>query len=253
MTNIRKASSADLQEVKKWLDEERRTAGPGDFKGFGVNWSVIEATHKEGNLYVVTDSLQAVVGFLADANAGPNIIEICPQHRGKGFARQLMDFAIERARRRGNAVIEIEAAPRSSKPVWQHLGFEFIEGRQGMGGGDFGCMELPLSFAIPPHVTQIPYAVRFFDKARDWDSDVPPFRSYEGMAALVGDGQLQLPRRAICYHPYEEHAYDLVVQIEINGSVVFEDKVKREKAARWGVVCDPSSNYYMDVLTGTWT
>lgn len=142
--DIAVATEADLRELERWLREEMDATG----EGFHCNWDVIERCHRRGILEVFCVN-GAAVAFLCDADTGPAIIEVHPDHRRRGYARALMEKAIQNARARGNSVIEIEFAPPESAPVWERCGFTIRYGVRRNGFAIPGYKLLPRRIALP--------------------------------------------------------------------------------------------------------
>ncbi len=75
-------------------------------------------------VYVAT-SAAGGVGFYALAGAGPTVsldhLWVLPQHIGSGLGRRLFEHALEQARQRGAAYVEIESDP-NAEGFYRHLG-----------------------------------------------------------------------------------------------------------------------------------
>ena len=59
---------------------------------------------------------------------------------------------------------------------------------------------------------------------------------------------LQLPERAICFLPEITYFNDCVVRVAVNGTTLFEDKVKRPEASSIGVNRDVGGIYFLDKI-----
>ncbi len=71
---------------------------------------------------------------------------------------------------------------------------------------------------------------------------------YADEAQLLKDGSLQLPERAICFLPEIRDFVDCVVRVTVNGTTLFEDKVKRPEANSIGVSRDVGGIYFLDKI-----
>jgi GNAT superfamily N-acetyltransferase len=126
MADIRKAEQADFAAVIEWLRAEYEANG--SYEGFYCNQDQIVESFDEGNMYVVVEAGLGLVGFVTEGYAGPDIVEVHPDHRGKGYGRQIAEWIIARARRRDDLVIELECSPETSLPFWEAMGFVKFRG-----------------------------------------------------------------------------------------------------------------------------
>ena len=67
-------------------------------------------------------------------------------------------------------------------------------------------------------------------------------------AQNVAASSLQLPERAICFLPEITYCNDCVVRVAVNGTTLFEDKVKRPEANSIGVNRDVGEIYFLDKI-----
>lgn len=155
---ITPATEALVAEIELWLDEEEATynekysqwvssgyEGDPGISGFMCNWNSTKIRWREGlsSLDVLVKDGRAI-GFLE----GYDILEIHPRERGLGHGRLLAEFMIARARAEDRSVVEIDIAPLTALPFWEHLGFKVFEGRRGSGGGQYVYKTLPRRFAL---------------------------------------------------------------------------------------------------------
>ena len=235
---VRRATSTDLLEIKRWLDEE----GKGSSLGFHNNWNLIEAAHSKRRATVLTLH-DYPIGFYTDGTFAPDIFEIHPAHRHEGLGTKLARHML-RAWRRRASVLEIECAPTESLTFWQRFGFVEYD-KYARGTHAYLILERSHRLGMGPRSK---FSVQFYKPNRDWDRTANAFRIYEGEAELRSDGSFLLPQRAICFHP--EHSdgsrANCVMRVEIDGDLIFEDKVKRERAESLGVQLDTA--YYVDAL-----
>jgi len=122
---MRKATLADLAAIKKWLRAERRRTG----EGFYCNWNCITRSFEYGELFVLpaTRLGHSIVGFICMGDEGPDIVEVQPSKRGMGYGRQIAEWMIARAKRRGKRLIELQCAPFTSLPFWEAMGFTYFK------------------------------------------------------------------------------------------------------------------------------
>jgi len=122
---IKIASSNDLSFIESWLIEEKKKSS-NDFKGFYCNWKVIKSSYEENNLFVLLLNTKAI-GILSLDNFNPNILEIHPDYRGKGYGKRLAEWAVTNAFNNNVNILEIECEPQSSRFFWEKLGFQIFE------------------------------------------------------------------------------------------------------------------------------
>lgn len=238
---IRVATEADLREMKRWLKEEEDATG----EGFHRNWDVIESCHRRGMLEVLRVD-GAAVAFLCDAHKGPDIIEVHPNHRRRGYARALMEKAIQNARARGNSVIEIECAPPESATVWERLGFTIRCGVRRNGNGIPGYMLLPRRIQLPdgPNVT---VSVSFYPEARG-DTSVAPFWTFRGNGVRDDEGAILLPERLIFFDAETQDLGGCHVRIEVDGMHPVITRLNSAGASQLGVEQGDDGVYFLERL-----
>jgi GNAT superfamily N-acetyltransferase len=237
---IRKATRKDLASVETWLRKEREETGGG----FYCNLAVIANAFKREDLAVLAVNGE-VLGFVADAPLGADIVEVRTDARGKGYGRKLAEWAINATYRRGNSVMQGECAPKSSAPFWEKMGFTIVHGRGSASGGIYAYKLLQRQFNLNGG-PRVPFEIAFHTATRSWDKSTKPFREYVGDAELLNDKSLQLPERAICFAPEISNLADCVVRISVNGCELFENKVKRPEAKSLGVCMDRGGIYILD-------
>jgi GNAT superfamily N-acetyltransferase len=240
--SIRKATEKDLVALESWLRAEHEQTG----EGFYCNWGVITEAFKRKDLAVLAAGGD-VLGFVADAPGGADIVEVRPDMRGRGYGRRLAEWVIDGAFRRGNSVIAGECAPASSVPFWTRMGYEISSDRTGPSGGIYAYKLLERRFTLNAG-PRFGFGIAFCPNARDWDKKTKPFREYTGEAEGLKDDSIQLPERAICFAPDIRNTADCVVCITVDGRTLFEDKVKRPEAKSLGVCSDPGGVYFLDKI-----
>lgn len=211
---IRTALEADLREVECWLNAECEATG----EGFHCNWSIIEGCYQDSKLQVLRVD-GSVVAFLCDALKGPDIIEVHPDHRRRGYGRALMNTAIQNAWVRGNSVIEIDCAPPESAAIWERLGFTIRHEVRRNGFAIPGYMLLPRRFTLSGG-PDIEVTVGFYPESRQWEELVKPFWVFSGMGVQIGQTTIQLPERLVFFDPEVQNLADCHVRIEVGGKEV---------------------------------
>lgn len=241
MLRIKQASPEDLQAIKQWLEQERQESG----EGFSCNWGVIEKSFDD--LWVMND--EEIVGFLVKGPCGPDILEIHPGCRGRGNGRKLVEWVIDQYYMDGCSVIEVQCSPETSEPFWRKMGFVIYDNRQSGMPRRCGYKLLERKFDMPQGET-VPFRICFYPREADWDQSIPAFAVYEGNG-IAERGVISLPQRAVCYREGYGSCMDYVVSIEVNGKMIFRDKVKRDEAKACGVYRGKDYVYYIDKINAS--
>lgn len=240
--HIRTTTDVDFEYIRGWLIDENKKTG----EGFLCNISSIEKTHQDAELAAIF--LESYpIGFATLLNSRDNILEIHPDHRNKGYGRLLSNWVEKCFFSRGMSVIEIECSPETSASFWKKMGYTLWDDQLSINSSILGQKELPRKFSLP-NGAPTKFKISFYDQKRDWDISEPAFRVYEGTGSLSPDGLLYLPERAICYKSSIHHRCDCVARIEVNGSLIYEDKVKRAEGATLGILMDKGFEYYIDAI-----
>lgn len=238
---VRKANIDDIVNLKMWLENEFLESGTG----FYGNWSVIEKAAENRMLEVFVKG-DETVAFIADGLGGPDIIEVHPGYRGQGFGRKAAEKALKNAYDRGNALVYIECAPSSSIPFWEKMGFTVVGNAVSISNKNYAYRLLPRKLHMPEG-EPINYSIKLYPEERDWNPNIDPIRHMTGVAHQLGD-IVHLPERAILYDPRIPAPQDGVLSIEVDGINVFEAKIKRPDAAKFGVQIDLDYNFYLDTI-----
>ncbi|MES2433051.1 MAG: GNAT family N-acetyltransferase [Pseudomonadota bacterium] len=238
---IREANKGDLLELHDWLQREYREIN----EGFFSNWNLIEEAFDVGELVVLVVEGQSVA-FLVDGRYGPDIVEVRPDLRGRGFGQIIAEEAIRRAYKRDLSVIKIACAPITSVPFWRKMGFTTVAGRDGRGGGDFAYKILEKDLVQQNGIRGL-FSISLFPEERGYNTNTKPHFTVQGVGSVAGS-VLHLPSRVALFEARTQHSDDMVVRVEINGSCLFEDKLKRPAAAEIGVLSDVGYNYFIDFI-----
>ena len=84
-----------LNEIEKWLIEERRVTG----EGFHCNWSIVERCYKNKTFAIIEEN-ESTIGFACWRNtsrfsAEITILEINPNSRKKGIGRYFVESLLQ--------------------------------------------------------------------------------------------------------------------------------------------------------------
>jgi ribosomal protein S18 acetylase RimI-like enzyme len=111
-----------LQETLRWLKEEEKTTGGG----FYCNRRVISNAFKDSLLHCLLESklvLAFIVLGIHGAESEISIIEVHPEHRGRGFGTLLVKHSVSYLKARGASTVDVECAPPESELFWRGRGF----------------------------------------------------------------------------------------------------------------------------------
>lgn len=249
------ATEATMSEVETWLDAEeavyqtaREAWEAGTYaddipaRGFRCNWDMVKRHWREGRsrVDILVVNGQAV-GFLD----GTDILEISPDFRRAGYGRVLANFMLDLAYAEGRSVVEIEIAPSTAEPFWKRMGFTVVPDRRGGGGGIYAFKILLRTFQLTDG-ERVPYSVEFYSEGEKYRNNPRPFVQFSGLGERLSGGTVQLPERAYCFHPTDEQQVDYFVRIELDGCVLYFDKVKREASKLYGIELDKGFTYFVD-------
>jgi GNAT superfamily N-acetyltransferase len=113
---IRKATTEDLEAVRKWLQQENDDG----HHSFIVNMSMIEDGQRDGSLTVLVDKELPVAFVLGEQNLA--ILAVKQDRRSGGIGRKLATNWFEQARERDLIGFDGECSPSSSLSFWKKMG-----------------------------------------------------------------------------------------------------------------------------------
>lgn len=248
------ATEATMSEVEAWLDAEEAAHKAGNDawekgnysveipeRGFRCNWDETKRRWHEDQAPIdilIVD--REAVGF-----QGQGLFEIKPDRRRKGYGRILAEAMIASMYEEGSSVIEIGIAPRTAEPFWESMGFTLVPGKSHHGSGAYAYMLLPRDFEMADG-ERVPYRISFFSNEERHRDHPKAYAVYEGSAERLSDGNLQLPRRAICFDPAAKRPSDPFVRIEVDSQKLHFEKAKRHSSEVLGVERDRDGRYYLD-------
>lgn len=245
---FRAPTDADMHCIKSWLQQEEDEFG----HSFICNWNIIERSRERGEMLAFIKDLRPVA-FLVDGRAGPDIISVHPEHRRQGLATAIMNVATDRARERGNSLIEVDCVTPESARLFRKLGYFGPElESEGAGYGSTKAWKR-LARNLPlPVGDNIPVSIRLYPPIRGWKEDVSPYFEKLITGRIDRDGVIRLPHRVDFFvDDHGDSADDNVVEIMIDGELLFRDKVKRERAREIGLQRDAGYVWYIESVTRT--
>jgi GNAT superfamily N-acetyltransferase len=245
-----------VDEIEVWLDDEDAiykeaeaawSEAPFDrpkpTRGFRCNWDLVKTRWREGSTpldVLVKDGV--AVGFLF----GTDILEIHPDHRGRGLGILLSDYMLRRAYDQNYSVLAIEIAPYTAEPFWLRQGFALLDDKIHFRNGLHAFMTIPRTFPLGAG-PRVAVQISFHDQTSIYCQG-EPFSTFEGEGELLPDGSIQLPERVHGYSPLLRDNRDNHIRIIIAGNEIYSGRSRGGQAH--GARQDPAGNHYIDrVLT----
>jgi GNAT superfamily N-acetyltransferase len=246
------ATEALAAEIEVWLDAEEAiykmaeakwASAPFDSakppRGFRCNWNTVKENWREGRVPLDVLLLDGkAVGFLS----GTDILEIHPEHRGRGLGVLLSDFMLRRALEQGYSVLEIEIAPPAAERFWLRQGFVLHDDRIHYRNGLYAYQVLERLFALGDG-PRVPVEITFHDE-KAVDYGLPPFVVFEGEGERLSDRTIQLPERVHGYSPLLRDNVENHIRIVVDGEEIYFDRSKYGTAH--GAARDQVGNHYID-------
>jgi GNAT superfamily N-acetyltransferase len=237
------ATDADIERVRKWLEEEEQLKVHGNFL---CNWDVIAWHHDHENVLICTDeSAQLPVGFLAGGLTKDGILQVRGGFRRRGIGRLLVEHALAACAK--GTILMIRCAPPTSVPFWREMGFSVFPPEERYKG-IIAYRVLPLTHELPIEGACVNVTIRFFSRDRLGSDDVPPIDSWSPRAVQTSDGTIHLGERILMVGGLIERVWaDVVVEILVAGQTRYMGKAKY--AEDIGVVrMEDDKGYQMDQI-----
>jgi len=241
---IRWSNSHDVQQIHDWLQEEEALEVHGNFL---CNWNLTRQCHEEGRLLVLIDEIKGIpVAYQWGQLLSSGILQVRNGWRGNGLGRLVVEHCVELALQQDEMVLQVECKPSSSIPFWEAMGFTIVEGEFGKNAKGFRVLSKNL--ALPPGGRPILATISSFPEERNWQDNVPAIASYHLNAIVADDGKVYLAERASFPKCFRRMSRDPVIEIIVEGKLVYRDKAKYQGAQDHGVKwC--RNGFYIDVVT----
>jgi len=241
---IRWSNDKDIQQIHNWLQKEDTLEVHGNFL---CNWNLTRQCHDEGALLVLIDEIEDIpVAYQWGQLLSSGILQVRNDWRGKGLGRLVVEHCIELALQQDEMVLQVACKPSSSIPFWKAMDFTIIEGKFGENAKGFRVLSKKL--ALPPSKRPVVATVSSFPEERKWQEDVPAIAIYHPDAAVADNGKVYLAERAsfpMSFHPMRG---DPIIEIIVEGQLIYRDKAKYQDAQDHGVKwC--RNGFYIDTVT----
>lgn len=232
---IRCANKDDMTLIHNWLREQHRS---GVEESFLCNWEVINRIFASEKIFVYVESdTSCPIAYLTK---GFDILEVKYNFRGKGIGRALVNYGLIQAKESNETIIDIECMPESSIPFWEHMGFKLYDETHAYI--KIEKINLFGDEAVPADVK-----ISFYPERRKWNKETMAIEVFRPDAAKDQEGIIDLQRRVSIFTGLEIWDRDPVVNISINGNVVYEDKAKYDEAL-WLGVRRTLNSFYIDSI-----
>lgn len=234
----------DVQQIHDWLQEEDALEVHGNFL---CNWNLTQQCYEEGTLLVLIDEIEGIpVAYQWGQLLSSGILQVRNGWRGIGLGRLVVEHCVELALQKDEMVLRVECTPRSSIPFWEAMGFTIVEGEFGENAKSFRVLSKEL--ALPPGGRPISATISSFPEERKWQEDVPAVASYRPKAIAADDGKVYLAERASFSMSFRRMGRDPVIEIMVDGKLIYRDKAKYQDARDHGVKwC--RNGFYIDAVT----
>lgn len=229
--SFRLATDHDVEKIYSWLLEHHRREVHGSFL---CNWNLTQRVHDDHQLFVATLEDEPVAYIWGDFG----ILEVREDFRKKGFGKQLVEYAMQRAISSGRIAVSIECKPESSIPFWEKMGFEFHNENE-------ASFVFEKSLDIPADGSPVNVKIMFFPEQAKWTPEASPIKSYSQTAVLDNQGTIHLQKRVAAYVVNENYNGDAMIKICVDGEPVYFDKAKYSEAKAIGVTYN-SGAFYID-------
>lgn len=211
-----------LEQITKWLKDERTTTG----SGFYCNITVINQAFNDKEAFCVTLKNQAVAFciFTKHRNSARiEIAEVCPTLRGSGAGRFLVEKTLYNLAKQKVQVVDLQCEPRESESFWRHMGFYNIP--DGVDENYYSPYNKPIVMYRPTCLVQqeVPFdtaenAIELFD-CKQWECDGRQPKWSWPLVTFYGSNILRAP----IVHPVNK---DWHIRWKNKGRILKEDKVK---------------------------
>ena len=243
-STIRRSTNADIAAIYVWLVEQDSRDVPGTFI---CNWTLTEKYHREGKLIVFVDGESGIaVAYQWGGLLSSGILEVRHDMRGRGIGKKLVERRIAEAYKREECFLHIQCKPSTSISFWVHMGFKMLESAR----GNYAYRILEKRHALPVDGIPVSVSIRFFPEERNWNEDAVPLCIATPKAVRTSDGNILLAERVSCFEPLYPMARDPVVEVKVDGLLIYCEKAKYENAQRLGVLrC--RNGFFIDRLKST--
>ena len=231
-SSIRRSTDSDLEAIHKWLIEEDERDVQGNFL---CNWNLTKNCHEDGELLVYFDGkTQLPVAYQWGGLLNSGILQVKEDFRGQGIGAKLVARRIKEAYKKDECILKIQCQPSTSIPFWKKMGFTIFTERH----DNYAYRILEKTFPLPVDGISVNVIIRFYPEDRKWsDALIEPIECFSPPSVMTMDNVIHLSKRVSFF----EDAYrkntdrDVVVEIEVDGNIIYFDKAKYSEAQYRGM------------------
>ena len=236
---IRKSNLEDIAIIHKWLQKEEERGIEGNFL---CNHTTIQNAHNNDELFVYLDKISRdPIAYLCHKDYDPQILQVLSGFRNRGIGREMFEYCYSLAYSANKCIIKIQCAPDTSVPFWRKMGFYIERSHNHM---TYGYCVIKKIIELPKEGNDVYAVISFYPRSKEWDSLVNPIDVFSISARRDHSGIVHLSQR-IGIPGIEVD--DVVVQLELDGDIIYKGKAKHEEAQQLGFKkC--SNGYYIDII-----
>jgi GNAT superfamily N-acetyltransferase len=237
---VRPATAADMAIIEAWLPKDRSIGT------LAANWNITMLVFGEGRVSVWEDeaSRKPVAYCWGSLNSHDSILEVQPEHRGRGIGWAMAAFMLENSIADGEPLLEIQIAPESSELFWQAMGFETYW----RGDSCYGRRILEFRREVPAGIRR-QVVVAFLPECAAWTPDVKSLAVHR-LEGIEVPAEYKIVLDTTVAHFDLPHGSDLVVEVVVDGQRRYRGKAKYENAAGIGVQRCRNGFMICEVLSG---
>ena len=221
-----------MEAIYNWLADENQREVPGNFL---CNWRLTKNCHEDRELLVYVDGkTQLPIAYQWGGLLHSGILQVKEDMRGKGIGTKLVARRIAEAYKKNECILCIQCKPSSSIPFWEKMGFTVF----GNAYDKYAYRILEKKLTLPGDGQLINIIIRFYPEDKKWSHELTdPIECFSPAATKTTDNTVYLSERVsffdhICRN---NSSRDVVIEIEINGEIIYCDKAKYEEAQNLGV------------------
>lgn len=241
---IRWSNNKDVQGIQEWLREEDALEVHGNFL---CNWSMTQRCHEEGTLLVLIDVNEDIpVAYQWGQLLSSGILQVRNSWRGEGLGLLMVEHCVGLALQQDEMVLQIECKPSTSIPFWERMGFTIVQGKYGRNATGYRVLSKELE--QPQGGVSASVVISFYSEEILGNEDYPALARHCTEAIIAEDGKIHLAERAAFSKNCLSMGSDLVIEIMVEGELIYRDKAKRQGAKNHGVnrCCN---GFYIDTVS----
>ncbi len=237
---IRFATKEDMTKIHEWLKQQ---VEKDEFvETLLCNWDATQKIFEESGIYVyISPDNQEPVAYLWPDFG---ILEVKTSHRRSDVGREIVTFGMQKLKKSGSIAIDIETTNTNSAAFWQKMGFKNYDTLRNTRAYKILDTEFTLPAGTPAAVEIRFYSEMFADKG------YPPETTINPEVVNDGNGRIHLSKRVAISDSSDIWSGDPIIEIFIDGTPIFKDKCKRDKAKNLGVHHSDGA-FYMDYINIT--